>query len=352
MVDCVFFLDTTSQNNWGCHSTTYFTKQKLTNLGYNIKFNMTLHQSLVLSNVVELTKKIKKNNIKYVFINGEGALYEQHDIKGKNMIKFILLLNSFDCKIFLINSCFDLKSRDNITNFKKCLTENFNFHIREPVSLKKFNSFFPNFETVFQPDYLYLIYKQLDQYQEESYLSPLNLVKKNYIVIGGNSNYYRSDRKPYDAISVYTKMIDLIKKNTDKELVLYASSEEEINWLNTISRKTNIKYFHVKKVNWRKAFVLLSNAYLSISGRYHPTIMSIIGLTPSLMFSANHCKMNGVNEMFFENQNVINSHEIHNNFDYIIDFIKQEPKKYNNTSDNIKLKLEKYYKIVDEIKFI
>lgn len=351
MKECVFFNDTISQNNWGCHATTFFSKLKLKQLGFNIKYNMTLHESINYKNIIQLVNNIKNNNIKYIFINGEGSLYEQHNIKGKNMIKFILLLNDVNCNIYLINSGFDLKSQQNISDFKKCLNNNINIYLREPISIKNFNTFYQNFKPIFQPDYLYLIYNNLDKYCNNDFLIKNNLIKKNYIVIGGNSNYYRSDRKPYDAVNIYINMIELIKKHTNKEIILYGSSSEEVGWLTKISKKTNIKFFHVKNTNWEKAFMLLSNAYLSISGRYHPTIMSIIGLTPSLMFSANHCKMNGVNQMFFPEQKVIDSHDIHNNFDYIINFVKETPKKYDIICNNIDIKLKKYYEIINKIQY-
>ena len=138
MTECVFFNDTTSQNNWGCHSTTFYSKIKLQILGFNIKYNMTLHESLNYNNIIKLVNNIKMNNIKYIFINGEGSLYEQHDIKGKNMIKFILLLKNINCDIYLINSCFDLQSQNNINSFKKCLHNHLHIYLREPISIKNF----------------------------------------------------------------------------------------------------------------------------------------------------------------------------------------------------------------------
>ena len=64
-----------------------------------------------------------------------------------------------------------------------------------------------------------------------------------------------------------------------------------------------------------------------------------------------HCKMNGVNEMFFPEQKVIDSHDIHNNFDYIINFVKETPKKYNTICNNIDIKLKEYYEIISEIQY-
>lgn len=349
--DCVFFNDTTSQLNWGCHSTTFFTKQKLKKLNFNIRFNMTLHESLDINNINNLVNNIKKNSIKYIFINGEGSLYEQYNIKGKNMIKFILMLKDIKCNIYLVNSAFDLQSISNINIFKQCITSNLNIYLREPISINNFNKYYNNCNVIFQPDFLYLISNEKNKYTNTDFLNNNKLKKKEYIVIGGNSNYYRNDRKPYDAINTYINMINLIKRNTNKKLILYASSQEEVDWLQKIANKTNIKYFNVNNTDWKCAFTLLSNAYLSISGRYHPTIMSLIGSIPSLMFSANHCKMNGVNEMFTQNLKVINSHDIHNNYEYIINFIKMSEVDYIDISNNISKNIIKYYNLIKDLSY-
>jgi hypothetical protein len=353
-MDCVFFNDTSSQLNWGCHATTFFTKLKLKELNYNIIFNITLKDSRNQKYLETIITNIRNKNIKYIFINGEGSLYEQSDIKGNSMMYFInKMLEVNDIKIFLINSAFDLTSKNNILYFNNLLKPNLKIYLREPISIKNFNNFYKNFDIMFQPDFLYLIYNEIHKYDNQILLKKYDLTSKKYIVIGGNSNYYRKDRPNYDAITIYVNMINKIKEITNYPIILYAASEEEIKWLTTISSKTNIKLISVKNVNWTNAFIILSNAYLSISGRYHPSIMSIIGKVPSLLISANHCKMNGVNEMFFKDQKVIDSHDIHNNYNYIIDFIKkyENNELYNTTVDAINNKLNTYLDIINNIKF-
>jgi polysaccharide pyruvyl transferase WcaK-like protein len=354
-MDCVFFNDSTSQLNWGCHATTFFTKLKLKQLNYNIVINITLKDSRNQKYLENVITNIKNKNIKYIFINGEGSLYEQSDIKGNSMMYFInKMLEIKNIKIFLINSAFDLTSKNNISYFNNLLKPNLKIYLREPISIINFNNFYKNHDVTFQPDFLYLIYNEINKFDNQLLLKKYNLTSKKYIVIGGNSNYYRDDRPQYDAIIVYVNMINKIKATTKYEIVLYAASGEEIKWLSTIASKTNIKLISVSIVNWQDAFVILSNAYLSISGRYHPSIMSIIGKVPSLLISANHCKMNGINEMFFKDQEVINSHNIHNNYEYIIDFIKkyENSELYNNIVNHIEDKLNYYLNIINNIKFV
>lgn len=343
MLKCVLFNDTTSQLNWGCHATTFFTKNILAKYGFEIINVLTLHDSMKLDKLNKFTTYIKNNNINYIFINGEGSLYEQHNIKGKSMIKFILCMKNLNKKTFLLNSCFDLKSKNNISQFKACLFDNLTIQLREPKSIQNFKKFF-NKQIIFQPDFLLTINKK--DYSCDI-LNEYKLTSKTYIVIGGNSNYYRSDRPKYNAVKYYCELINKIKSITNKKIVIYAASTEEIKWLTAISNKVNCLLISVKKVNWQNAFVLLSNAYLSISGRYHPTLMSLIGGVPSLCISANHCKMNGIHEMFELPWNVINSHEVHLNYSEIIKFIKEFDDKEHHTliSRNIANKYEELKKL-------
>lgn len=348
--NCVFFNDTTSQLNWGCHSTSYFTKKFLKSKGFDIKVNITLHESLDKKKLMSYIEQIKNDDIKHVFVNGEGSLYEQACIKGKSMIIFINEMLKSNKIVYLINSGFDLFESESIKSLKYAVNHpNLIVQLREPVSIENFNKYYDK-TPIFQPDYLYTI---TEEYNNVQLLEHYGLTDKDYIAVGGNSNYYRSDRKAYDAISVYIEMINKIKTSTDKEIILYASSNEEIVWLQKIADAINVKFISVDKTSWQEAYVILSHAHLSISGRYHPTIMSLLGYTPCLMISANQCKMNGINEMFFDDQFVIDSHKIHDNYDYIIRFIKKydEENVYKQTVADIKCKIYNYINIIDSINF-
>lgn len=320
-IPCAFFNDTTSQLNWGCHATTYFTKKLLRDNNFNIVANITLHETLKESNINSFIKKIIQQDIQYLFINGEGSLYEQKDIKGKQMLKIINLLKERTIKIYLINSGFDLYKKESLSAFKDCISKNLYVQIRETVSLENFKKYFSH-KAILQPDFL-LTVNEYYYNNKESIYRKYNLEEKNYIVIGGNSNYYRPDRDYYDAVDVYIRFINKLKEITNKNIIVYAASEEEIEWLNKIAIQTNCSMISVKTTHWKEALIILGSAYLSISGRYHPTLMSLIKGVPSLMFSANHCKMEGINDMFELPDKVINSHEIHLNYDIIIKFVKK-----------------------------
>ena len=344
MKKCVLFNDTTSQLNWGCHSTTFFTKKIIKQYGYKIDNILRIHDTMNIKKVNNFINYIKTNDINYIFINGEGSLYEQHKIKGKAMIQFMMVMKKLNKKTFLINSCFDLKLKKSVETFKKTLYDNLIIQLREPKSINNFKKFY-NKEIIFQPDFLLTIDK--NDYSNNDVLNKYNLISKEYILIGGNSNYYRSDRPKYDAIKYYCELINRIKLITKKKIVIYASSQEEIGWLTTISKKVNCLLLSVKNIKWQDAFVLLSNANLSISGRYHPTLMSLIGGVPSLCISANHCKMNGIHEMFGLSWDVINSHEIHLNYDNIVEFIEKfkDDDYYRLISTNIINKYEELKKL-------
>ena len=59
-----------------------------------------------------------------------------------------------------------------------------------------------------------------------------------------------------------------------------------------------------------------------------------------MMFSANHCKMNGINQMFDLPDAVIDSHKIHLNYDAIFNYViaLDDPLTYNTYHKHIKIK--------------
>ena len=340
MKPCVLFNDTTPQLNWGCHATSFFTKKILKDNNFEIIININIYESISKEKVDNYFQEIKKKDIKYIFINGEGSLYEQKNMKGKTMIYFMNLTKSLKgVNTYLVNSGFDLYKKESISSFQNVLQDhrNLKIQLREEVSIANFKKFFPE-NVIFQPDYLFTI---PESFNNKDILKKYNLIERDYLLIGGNSNYYREDRPKYDAVSVYTTIIENIQKIIKKEIIIYASGSEEINWLRQICTKTKVRMISVDKVNWKDAYVILNNAYINISGRYHPSIMCYLGNTPSLLFSANHCKMDGINKMFTPEQIVINSHEIHAYYDFINKWVLNlcDENKYLEAVENIKRKI-------------
>ena len=97
-----------------------------------------------------------------------------------------------------------------------------------------------------------------------------------------------------------------------------------------IAKDRKLKHVSCSRTRWREGFELLSSAKLSISGRYHPTIMALCGHTPSYLVSANNCKMGGLHSVFYDDlNNFSNSHELDKDIDKICSWVEQTTQNYN-----------------------
>ena len=210
------------------------------------------------------------------------------------------------------------------------------FTAREKVSLKNMKDIGIK-NIILQPDFLY------DRRVNTKEVEP-------YIVLGGNSNYYRADRKHYDALGAYRKITaELMKLN--REVILYSSDVSDIRYLDTISKEFGLKHITPNNTNWMEAMEILSQATLSISGRYHPTIMSLCGNTPSYLVSANNCKMKGTHDLFYTNEdNYSNSHQFEEDSHKIYNWASKVLENYASETEMVENKLKECRNILDKAK--
>jgi len=324
MKNFIFINDTSTQNNWGCHSTTFHFKNFFLNNGFIQKYVLKLNTLHNWASTHTQLESFDLLDIDFVIVNGEGSIYDKQP-KGLNMIKSIKFLKQKkpELKILFLNSTFDLSTPQmtNELNSLKGLVDI--FAAREDISLSTLNNhnLSPN---ILQPDFLY---EKINLNHEQT---------EDYIVIGGNSNYYRGDRPTYDAIKTYTNLVN----NIPHKVILYSSDNSDVNFMSQVAKNTNSPHITINSHNWEKAFDVLSNAKLSISGRYHPSIMSLCGLTPSYFISANNCKMEGTRNYFYNSsQNFSNSHNIHNDIPKIVDWVESTLLNYETSVNHIKYKL-------------
>ena len=126
----------------------------------------------------------------------------------------------------------------------------------------------------------------------------------------------------------------------DREIILYSSDISDIRFLDTISKEFGLKHITPNNLEWKDAMKILSNASLSISGRYHPTIMSLCGHTPCYFISANNCKMEGTHELFYSNgENFSNSHKFGEDADKIYNWAQKTLDTYELQTKTVKDKL-------------
>ena len=273
--------------------------------------------------------------VSYVFVNGEGSLYDQNDCKGRVMIKFMGSCIQMGKTVFLLNSGYDLKSKSDIALFQRCISPKFKVLLREPFSLRNFQKHYPAHPVGLQPDVLF----GLNETPRTEILSKLSLSPGRYLLLAGNSNYYRPDRPHFPAVEVYVKLIKEIERYTSLEIVILSP---DMSWMFEVAKKAGKRCIG-RGLSWRDAFGIFSGAKMYISGRYHPSILAALAAVPTQMISANHCKMNGLNELLGNPQPVIDSHSLDKSFHLIKEFIQknEDPKVYETNRVSIREHVER-----------
>lgn len=335
MKNFILINDTTTQNNWGCHSTTYHTLLFLEKSGFNRKYSLKLEDLFNQHATLAKVNQFILDDVELVFINGEGSIYDKQE-KGMNILRSIKAIKQKkpDIKVLFLNSTFDLGHKAMSSGVQEISKDVLLFCARENISLKNLKDIKVD-NSVLQPDFLYEEL-QFDNYENEE-----------YIVIGGNSNYYRADRRPFDAVAAYDKLVGNLLAEGYK-IKLYSSDVADIKFLQLIEKKYKLEHITCLSTDWKSALKVLSRAKMSISGRYHPSIMSLCGMTPSYFISANNCKMLGTNYYVYDNEdNFSDSHSFDRDVAKIIEWVKKVDANYEAEVKNIENRMKKVREVLD-----
>ena len=112
----------------------------------------------------------------------------------------------------------------------------------------------------------------------------------------------------------------------------------------------DLKHLSCKSTRWEEGFEILSRAKMSISGRYHPSIMALCGITPCFFISANNCKMLGTHDYFHSNESsYVHSHKLKESSEKIFNWVSDDSAKRLYTSETI-LGLKKVTENLEEAK--
>ena len=86
-----FINDTSNQTNWGCHSTSYHFEKFFEETNMQCAGNIYLNDLHNVDNTIRISNNIKLDGVDYIFVNGEGSIYD-NQTKGLNMLKSIKIL--------------------------------------------------------------------------------------------------------------------------------------------------------------------------------------------------------------------------------------------------------------------
>lgn len=162
---------------------------------------------------------------------------------------------------------------------------------------------------------------------------------KPYICLGGSSVYLREEIPDYDPAPGYEKLVLELKKEFG-QVVLTASAGSDQEVMQPISEKWGIPLIGLQ-TSFRQAIDIIGNAKVYIGGRWHPSIFALSGGTPVVPLSAFTFKMKALMQEMELDVPVINSLNLINETDKIMQITHEHLKHGESLRYQIKDKSDK-----------
>ncbi len=101
----------------------------------------------------------------------------------------------------------------------------------------------------------------------------------------------------WDVVNTYLRLIQGLQKIVPQIVFVdgYSDSNEKIN---RVIKKAGIKSVSLVNCNYHQLYNVLSNAELFISGRWHASILCLLGNTPILLWGADSHKTLSLYDLF------------------------------------------------------
>lgn len=261
------------------------------------------------------TWRFEREKIKWadiIIINGEGNIVNGTDSDGRyrfggRYILFFAFLSEcvYHKPCYIINHTVDPKNSDIKEIIKKIYPQMTGIYVREKKSyalLKQWG--INNIEYI--PDALWSHDFKNDKKVKPPIIFEKMDFSKPYICIGdssGISNNYSHVK--WDIVKVYSKLINGLKEVCNQIVFIdgYSGKNEEIN---KVVHDNKILSVNLKTCNYHELYYVLSHAQLFISGRWHASIIALLGHTPILLWGSDSHKTEalyseiGYNHEFFD----------------------------------------------------
>lgn len=239
---------------------------------------------------------IKQSEV--IIINGEGNIVHGVDKFGRYRIgaRYILFLAYFIKKHFnekycsIINHTVDPDSSAAIQMIQHVYPLLDKISVREPLSVKKLAEIGLVDRIEFVPDALFT-YSPLNEWSPPKWLSKQINFKKPFICIGDSSGIRSSSGQTvrWSVIKTFSELIAKLKDICPQIIFIdgFSFGNELIN--KTI-RKNKIVHVNINNCNYHDIYYLLKQSVLFISGRWHASILALLGETPIITWGADSHK--------------------------------------------------------------
>jgi polysaccharide pyruvyl transferase WcaK-like protein len=236
-----------------------------------------------------------------VIINGEGNIVNGTDQNGKYRIggRYILFLGYFIKKYMdkycaLINHTVDPDNNAAREMIKIVYPLLDYISVREPLSVEKLRSIGFKGKVDFIPDALFS-YTPPDRWFPPAWLKKKIDFNKPYICIGDSSGIRTSTGHSvsWNIVEVFSDLIKKLRKISSQIIFIdgFSFGNEKIN---RVCRRNNLIQINIENCEYHDIYFILQKASLFMSGRWHASILALLGGTPIISWGADSHKTKAI----------------------------------------------------------
>lgn len=238
-----------------------------------------------------------------VIINGEGNVVNGTDKFGMyrcgaRYIFFIAYLAKVHYKknVFVINHTVDPQNDEAWEIIKNVYPQLDWVSVREKLSYESLKAKGIESNLHFHADALFS-YKIRKEFENKG-LEMLIDYSKPYICVGDSSGVWgQMSKVKWDVEQVFTELLTKLE-GLSKQIVFVDGYSGEHAELNRVFKKTGVKVVSLRNCSYHDLGLILKNAQVFISGRWHASILALISNTPCILFGADSLKTKALLDLY------------------------------------------------------
>lgn len=237
-----------------------------------------------------------------VIINAEGSIVRGTDKYGLYRIGGLYCLfmsywaKKLNKKCFVVNHTVDPGNKDIFDMISIIYKELDGIIVREPISKNILYKLNIKNNVEYAPDALFT-YVPPKQFKPNDYVKSVIDFSRPYICIG-DSSALKADglSVKWNIKKVYKELIDKLKKQYSQIVFIDGFSGKNEDILSVI-RDNNLYSISLENADYHNLYYVLSKSDIFISGRWHSSILALLGQTPILLWGSDSHKTEALYEM-------------------------------------------------------
>lgn len=236
-----------------------------------------------------------------VIVNPEGAIVNGTDSKGfyRRVGRYFLFI-SYLAKVVLNKPCFVINHSVDPQNLDiEFIVQNVypkldGVYIREKLTLKYLNEIgVTNARHV--PNILWT-----HDFEKDPEVKPPECLKnfdfsKPYICLGDSSGLHNAYHEvSWDVTDTYLKLISRLKSQLGCEIIFVNGHNARFAPINSVIIQAELPHVRMANCSYHELYYVLKHAQLFISGRWHASIMALMGHTPVILWGGDCFKTNAL----------------------------------------------------------